>query len=398
MDRNIFHKNSQYIEKEEILTIIKKGGYISPTPLQEEVIPSVLQGKNLIIETGKDTGVTGSFLVPLLIKLDAHKDENKVIVFTSSAESVIKIEREFKRFSNRKLNRPTAAFLGYKDNIKKEIKTLKKKPDFIIGTTERIIDHLRRDNITLQHIQTAVITFSDAEENNSFEKDVLFVFSKLPKKFQIIMFLADMKYANPFIEIIKNPHIIKLEKIALAKDYKMIKNRSSSSNFKQSQEIENVSNNKTNFPENEDILNEKIKSIIKNIKEKEDPDELNRYKKIIRNRNELIKDLKNGEIVSVDGYLLTWNLFAEAYDFSLSSIISIPFRKDTLLLDIVKNVNRPTKKLHELFINSSFFAKKVDLRTIEETPFWISGISRYITRSTMICETTNAWIMEHVLG
>ena len=122
------------------------------------------------------------------------------------------------------------------------------------------------------------------------------------------------------------------------------------------------------------------------------------YKKIIRNRNELIKDLKNGEIVSVDGYLLTWNLFAEAHDFSLSSIISIPFRKDTLLLDIVKNVNRPTKKLHELFINSSFFAKKVDLRTIEETPFWISGISRYITRSTMICETTNAWIMEHVLG
>ncbi len=282
MDRNIFHKNSQSIEKEEILTIIKRGGYISPTPLQEEVIPSVLQGKNLIIETGKDTGVTGSFLVPLLIKLDAHKDENKVIVFTSSVESVIKIEREFKRFSNRKLNRPTAAFLGYKDNLKKEIKTLKKKPDFIIGTTERIIDHLRRDNITLQHIQTAVITFSDAEENNSFEKDVLFVFSKLPKKFQIIMFLADMKYANPFIEIIKNPHIIKLEKIALAEDYKVVKNRSSSSNFKQSQEIENVSNNKTNFPENEDILNEKIKSIIKKIKEEEDPDELNRYKKIIR--------------------------------------------------------------------------------------------------------------------
>ena len=114
MDRNIFHKNSQSIEKEEILTIIKRGGYISPTPLQEEVIPSVLQGKNLIIETGKDTGVTGSFLVPLLIKLDAHKHESKVIVFTSSVESLIKIERQFKRFSNRRLNRPQQHFLGTK--------------------------------------------------------------------------------------------------------------------------------------------------------------------------------------------------------------------------------------------------------------------------------------------
>ena len=49
------------------------------------------------------------------------------------------------------------------------------------------------------------------------------------------------------------------------------------------------------------------------------------YKKIVRNRNELIKDLKDGKLVSVDGYLLTWNLFAEAPDFSISGMITSSF-------------------------------------------------------------------------
>ena len=127
----------------EAWTLFREAGYTKPTRLQQRLIPLILKGKDVAVEAEGDSGKTAAFILPLLVKIKRGKPGIKAIVLTSSTENSHKIFREFKRFiqSGKKLS--IFAF-GFEGLEKKEHRMLSRNPDVVIGTPNKVIDHIRR--------------------------------------------------------------------------------------------------------------------------------------------------------------------------------------------------------------------------------------------------------------
>ncbi len=211
----MFQKTSQAQSQaqidEEVRLLIKNAGYSNPTPLQKTVIPTIIQGKDLIIETQDGEGRTAAFVLPLIIQHQGSQPGLKAIVISPTPEGVKKIERQFKLFLSKNRDALSVTPLGYDENAKSEYRALSREPDIIIGTTERIIDHIRRDNVNMDLIQTLVIDAPIAEERGEFDKDLLFISSKLSKRPQIVVFTQDTADTDTFTQILRRPSVINRE-------------------------------------------------------------------------------------------------------------------------------------------------------------------------------------------
>jgi len=164
------------------LRLIIEAGYSKPTPLQKKIIPLVIKGKDLAVEAGEQTGKTAAFLLPVMNKIKKTKPGIKGLIVTGTLESSRKVYKFFQIFAQKKINRLTAFIVGEEVEAKKEYKELQKVPDILIGTSERIIDHIRRDNLTFENLQIIVIDSPAIESPDNFNLDVQFILSKIPKK------------------------------------------------------------------------------------------------------------------------------------------------------------------------------------------------------------------------
>ena len=99
---------------------LQNAGYQTLTPLQEKIIPLILSGADLLVETYGARGRTGAFLIPLLLQDDSK--QSKSLIVASSPSEVRKIERQFQRFAGSSSKSISIAALGYDTNIKRELK------------------------------------------------------------------------------------------------------------------------------------------------------------------------------------------------------------------------------------------------------------------------------------
>jgi ATP-dependent RNA helicase DeaD len=190
--------------------MFKRAGYAKPTPLQQRVIPLLLRGKDVSVEVEGDSGKTAAFILPLLARLRKGKTGIKAVVLTSSAEKTRKVFREFGRYlgSGRKIE--IFAF-GPEGLEKKEYRGLAKRPDVVIGTPNRVIDHIRRGNLDLSAVQMVVIDWTEKAENPGFAADALFVFSKLPQKKQTILLVPSLNGETaPVQALLRHPVVLPL--------------------------------------------------------------------------------------------------------------------------------------------------------------------------------------------
>lgn len=259
---------SQKIEPEtrkKIDILLKKCGYSELTPLQEKVVPAALQNKNLIIQSEKNFGRTLSFALPIMIQTDFSYPGLKIIIIASSAQNTKKINSQFRNFFIKKLTSLQTITIGTEKNIKKEFRLLQKQPDIIIGTAERFIDHIRRNNLQLDGLQTAVIEDRDIDDYEDFEKDLEFIISKLTIKPQFLAFTDDKNR----IETLN--HLIKKAAVIYSEDWET---ESDSMDKEEEMEIKST--------ETGSELKHMFDEIIKNIKEDTDPVELNKLNKTIK--------------------------------------------------------------------------------------------------------------------
>jgi len=208
----VLKKYSQREADRKIISFLKNAGYKKPTILQKKVIPEILKGKNLIIHTQDGEGKTATFLISLLLKIDHTKEGIKAIILTSDPKTVRKIENQFRFFSPPPLALNLVA-VGYDKNIKKELYRLTGKPDIIVGTTSRIIDHIRRENIRLHKTEVLVVDCPEDSEWEGFEKDVLYIISKLAKKTQKVIFTHYIRDAVQLDSIGRKAKIISIPDI-----------------------------------------------------------------------------------------------------------------------------------------------------------------------------------------
>jgi ATP-dependent RNA helicase DeaD len=192
----------------EAWTLFREAGYAKPTHLQQRLIPLILKGKDVAVEAEGDSGKTAAFILPLLVKIKRGKPGIKAIVLTSSTENSHKIFREFGRFI-RSGKKPSIFAFGFEGLEKKEHRILSRNPDVIIGTPNKVIDHIRRGNLHFSGLQTVVIDRSENTEHPGFIEDILFIFSKLPQKKQTILVSSTLeKDGERLLSLLRRPTML----------------------------------------------------------------------------------------------------------------------------------------------------------------------------------------------
>ena len=179
-------------------------GYIQPTPIQDQAIPIILQGKDLLGIANTGTGKTASFLIPLIEKVLKDKNE-KVLIITPTRELALQIVDELKAFS-RSLNIYSAVCIGG-SSISPQMYTLKKNPNFVIGTPGRLKDLINRRCLDLSRFSNIVLDEVDRMLDMGFVHEIKHLISLLPTKRQSLFFSATIsRDANNLIErLLTNP-------------------------------------------------------------------------------------------------------------------------------------------------------------------------------------------------
>ena len=248
---------------EKINNILKKCGYNELTPLQKKVVPPAFQNKNLIIQSEKHSGQTLSYALPVMLQTDFSYPGLKIIIIASSARNIKSISSQFRKLFMKKLTSLQTVTIGTEKNVKKEYRLLQKQPDIIIGTAERFIDHIRRDNLNLEGLQTAVIEDTDITDYEDFEKDLEFIFSKISSQTRFFAFTEESHRIEILSQLIKKAVIINKEEWKKTESIREEKNNMKSADSKDKYEI-------------------LFENIIREIKEEADAVELNSLNRIIK--------------------------------------------------------------------------------------------------------------------
>ena len=172
----------------EVGSWIREAGFARPTALQQEVIPLILKGKDLAVEAEEGSGKTAAFIVPVLLRARSGKPGIKAVVLAPTVEQVRKIVQEARRLASSRKKAPSVLPLGLDADARKEARQVQENPDVIVGTPEKVIDHIRRGSVDFSPLQMVVIDRPTGEENPEFDDDVRFIFSKLPPRRQTLLF------------------------------------------------------------------------------------------------------------------------------------------------------------------------------------------------------------------
>jgi ATP-dependent RNA helicase RhlE len=196
---------------EPILKALQTEGYTQPTPIQEQSIPSILQGKDLLGCAQTGTGKTAAFAIPMLQLLSKPHQNTKVhkaikaLILTPTRELAIQIEESFKAYGKNLPLRHLVIFGGV--GQKAQTDALHRGVDILVATPGRLLDLMNQGFINLKEIEIFVLDEADRMLDMGFIHDVKKVIAKLPAIRQTLFFSATMpKEIQTLADtILKNP-------------------------------------------------------------------------------------------------------------------------------------------------------------------------------------------------
>jgi len=177
--------------EKELLSALASQGYELPTPIQAEIIPAVLAGRDVVGQAQTGTGKTAAFALPLLSRINLASNKPQILVLAPTRELAIQVAESFKSYGHylKKLN-VLPVFGGQDYAI--QLKQLSRGAQVIVGTPGRVMDHVRRGSLTLDTISNFVLDEADEMLNMGFLEDVEWLLERIPKKRQIALFSATM--------------------------------------------------------------------------------------------------------------------------------------------------------------------------------------------------------------
>jgi len=181
---------------EPILRALKAEGYTTPTPIQEQAIPLLLERRDLLGCAQTGTGKTAAFAIPILQLL--HQDELfvkgpqgiKTLILTPTRELAIQIGESFAAYGKFLRLRHTVIFGGVSQ--KSQTDALRAGVDILIATPGRLLDLMDQRFVHLQHIKMFVLDEADRMLDMGFIHDVKKIIAKIPQKRQTLFFSATM--------------------------------------------------------------------------------------------------------------------------------------------------------------------------------------------------------------
>ncbi|WP_313639076.1 DEAD/DEAH box helicase [Paenibacillus sp. FSL K6-0276] len=174
----------------KVLQAITELGFEEATPIQEQSIPLALTGSDLIGQAQTGTGKTAAFGIPLISKINREDEKILALIMAPTRELAIQVSEEIGKLSRFKGLRSLAIYGG--QDIGRQIRGLKKKPQIIIGTPGRLLDHINRKTIRLDDVQTVVLDEADEMLDMGFMEDIQTILKLVPEERQTMLFSATM--------------------------------------------------------------------------------------------------------------------------------------------------------------------------------------------------------------
>lgn len=196
---------------ESTLRSIKRMGFEEATPIQEGTVTFAMAGRDVLGQAQTGTGKTAAFGIPLIEKIDPKNPNIQALVIAPTRELAIQVSEELYKLGYDKRVKLLSVYGG--QEIGRQIRALKNKPQIIVGTPGRIQDHINRRTLRLDEVQTLVLDEADEMLNMGFIDDINAILENVPSDRQTLLFSATMppairKIAETFM---KDPEIVKIK-------------------------------------------------------------------------------------------------------------------------------------------------------------------------------------------
>lgn len=177
----------------ELLRAVADQGYTTPTPIQQQAIPHVLQGQDVFASAQTGTGKTASFTLPLLQRLSAvypgkRQRSPRALILAPTRELAVQVSESVNTYGKHLSLKPAVIYGGV--SIAPQIKVLKQGVDIVIATPGRLLDHLMQKTIDLSQVEILVLDECDRMLDMGFIHDIRKILAKVPASRQTLMFSA----------------------------------------------------------------------------------------------------------------------------------------------------------------------------------------------------------------
>ena len=179
---------------QEILRATKEMGFEVMTPIQEQAIPILLEGKDIIGQAQTGTGKTAAFAIPMIQRIDPEVRRPQGIILCPTRELAIQAAEEIRKLTRYLHGVKVLPIYGGQD-ISRQIRALSQGVQIIVGTPGRVMDHLRRHTIKTNEIRMIVLDEADEMLNMGFREDIETVLRDMPEQRQMALFSATMPQA-----------------------------------------------------------------------------------------------------------------------------------------------------------------------------------------------------------
>jgi ATP-dependent RNA helicase DeaD len=177
-----------------VLKALDDVGYETPSPIQAQVIPHMLQGKDVLGQAQTGTGKTAAFALPILSRIDLRQKDPQVLVLAPTRELAIQVAEAFQRYAAHLKGFHVLPIYGGQD-YSSQLRQLKRGAHVVVGTPGRVMDHMRKGTLNLDGLKVLVLDEADEMLRMGFIDDVEWVLEQTPDDIQIALFSATMPSA-----------------------------------------------------------------------------------------------------------------------------------------------------------------------------------------------------------
>jgi ATP-dependent RNA helicase DeaD len=196
----------------DILRAIADMGFTTPSPIQQEALPYILRGSDLIGQAQTGTGKTAAFGIPLVEMIDPSIRQTQAIIMCPTRELALQVSQEIQKIAQHKHDVRIVAVYGG-ESIVRQLAALRLGAHIVVATPGRLMDHVERRALSFDHVRYIVLDEADEMFDRGFRDDIEGILKQMPEKRQTILFSATM---SPDIMALArtyqhDPHLIKIQ-------------------------------------------------------------------------------------------------------------------------------------------------------------------------------------------
>ncbi|OAI17772.1 RNA helicase [Methylomonas lenta] len=176
---------------EAVLKAVQSIGYETPSPIQAQIIPFVMAGRDVLGQAQTGTGKTAAFAMPILTRIDINQKDPQALVLAPTRELAIQVAEAFQSYAAHIKGFHVLPIYGGQDYTT-QLRQLNRGAHVVVGTPGRVMDHMRRGTLKLNQLKTLVLDEADEMLRMGFIDDVEWILEQTPSTRQTALFSATM--------------------------------------------------------------------------------------------------------------------------------------------------------------------------------------------------------------